>query len=122
MSQSGALVTAVLDWAQTRGIGFSRLISLGDSCDVDFGDVLDYLAADYATRAILLYMEDVRAARKFMSAARAAARSKPVPVVKSGRYAEGARAAIPILAPWPAATRWKRWLAGSRWPASAWPF
>ncbi|MYN03225.1 GNAT family N-acetyltransferase [Pseudoduganella sp. DS3] len=93
VSQSGAMVTGVLDWARSRGIGFSRFISMGDSSDVDFGDVLDYLADDGATQAVLLYVEDVRAARKFMSAARAAARSKPVLVVKSGRFAEGARAA-----------------------------
>ncbi|GAB3470646.1 bifunctional acetate--CoA ligase family protein/GNAT family N-acetyltransferase [Massilia terrae] len=93
VSQSGALVTAVLDWAKSRGIGFSKFISLGDSADVDFGDALDYLARDPHTRAILLYMEDVRHARKFMSAARAAARSKPTLVIKSGRVPEGARAA-----------------------------
>jgi acetyltransferase len=93
VSQSGALVTAVLDWAKSRGIGFSKFISLGDSADVDFGDVLDYLAGDAETRAILLYMEDVRQARKFMSAARAAARSKPTVVLKAGRAPEGARAA-----------------------------
>ena len=93
VSQSGALVTGVLDWAASRGIGFSKFISLGDSADVDFGDVLDYLANDNQTRAILLYIEDVRHARKFMSAARAAARSKPTVVVKSGRMPEGARAA-----------------------------
>ncbi|MES2758909.1 MAG: bifunctional acetate--CoA ligase family protein/GNAT family N-acetyltransferase [Pseudomonadota bacterium] len=93
VSQSGALVTGVLDWARTRGIGFSRFISLGESADVDFGDVLDYLAGDGETAAILMYMEDVRHARKFMSAARAAARSKPVVVLKAGRVPEGARAA-----------------------------
>jgi acetyltransferase len=93
VSQSGGMVTGVLDWACSRGIGFSRFISLGDSSDVDFGDVLDYLATDHETEAILLYMEDVRAARKFMSAARAAARAKPVLVLKAGRMAEGARAA-----------------------------
>jgi acetyltransferase len=93
VSQSGAMVTGVLDWAHSRNIGFSRFVSLGDSCDVDFGDVLDYLATDQGTHAILLYVEDVRSARKFMSAARAAARSKPVLVVKAGRFAEGARAA-----------------------------
>ncbi|MFC0132729.1 GNAT family N-acetyltransferase [Massilia eurypsychrophila] len=93
VSQSGALVTGVLDWARSRGIGFSRFISLGDSADVDFGDVLDYLASDGETSAILMYMEDVRHARKFMSAARAAARSKPVVVLKAGRMPEGARAA-----------------------------
>jgi acetyltransferase len=93
VSQSGALVTGVLDWAKSRGIGFSRFISLGESADVDFGDVLDYLAGDMHTQAILLYMEDVRHARKFMSAARAAARSKPTVVLKAERAAEGARAA-----------------------------
>ncbi|MET0962317.1 MAG: bifunctional acetate--CoA ligase family protein/GNAT family N-acetyltransferase [Noviherbaspirillum sp.] len=93
VSQSGALVTGVLDWAKTRGIGFSRFVSLGESADIDFGDLLDYLASDAATRAILLYIEDIRDARKFMSAARAAARSKPVLVIKAGRAAEGARAA-----------------------------
>ncbi|MGZ9074450.1 MAG: bifunctional acetate--CoA ligase family protein/GNAT family N-acetyltransferase [Burkholderiaceae bacterium] len=93
VSQSGGLTTAVLDWAHSRGIGFSHFISLGDAADVDFGDVLDYLASDPATRAILLYIESIRGARKFMSAARAAARNKPVLVVKAGRVAEGARAA-----------------------------
>ncbi|MGZ8293323.1 MAG: bifunctional acetate--CoA ligase family protein/GNAT family N-acetyltransferase [Telluria sp.] len=93
VSQSGGMVTAVLDWAKSRGIGFSKFISLGDSADVDFGDVLDYLASDADTTAILMYMEDVRHARKFMSAARAAARSKPVLVLKAGRMPEGARAA-----------------------------
>jgi acetyltransferase len=93
VSQSGGLTTAVLDWARSRGIGFSHFISLGDAADVDFGDVLDYLASDPSTRAILLYIESVRAARKFMSAARAAARNKPVLAVKAGRVPEGARAA-----------------------------
>ena len=89
VSQSGALVTAVLDWAKSRGIGFSKFISLGDSADVDCGDVLDYLGSDPETHAILLYIEAITAARKFMSAARAAARNKPVLVVKAGRAAEG---------------------------------
>ncbi len=93
VAQSGALMTAMLDWAKTHGIGFSHFISLGDAADVDFGDVLDYLASDRDTRAILLYIESVSAARKFMSAARAASRNKPVIVVKAGRFAEGARAA-----------------------------
>jgi len=93
VSQSGALVRGVLDWAKTRGIGFSKFVSLGDCGDVDFGDVLDYLASDSETKAILLYMEDVRHARKFMSAARAAARSKPTLIVKAGRAPEGAKAA-----------------------------
>jgi acetyltransferase len=93
VSQSGAMVTAVLDWAQGRGIGFSRCISLGEHADVDFGDLLDWLAVDVHTRAILLYVESVQAARKFMSAARGAARNKPVLVVKAGRSAWGQAAA-----------------------------
>lgn len=93
VTQSGALATAMLDWSNSRGVGFSHFISMGDSADVDFGDVLDYLASDGGTRAILLYMESVKNARKFMSAARAAARNKPVVVVKAGRAPEGARAA-----------------------------
>lgn len=93
VSQSGALTTALLDWARSRGIGFSHFVSLGEHVDVDFGDMLDYLASDPATRAILLYIESVTQARKFMSAARAAARNKPVIVVKAGRSEVGQRAA-----------------------------
>ena len=93
VSQSGALVTAMLDWAQGRGIGFSQVVSLGEHADIDFGDMLDWLANDVHTRAILLYIESISAARKFMSAARAAARNKPVIVVKSGRSQQGQRAA-----------------------------
>ena len=93
VSQSGALATAVLDWARTNEIGFSHFVSLGNSADVDFGDVLDYLGSDPDTRSILLYIESIKQARKFMSAARAAARNKPVIVLKAGRVAEGAKAA-----------------------------
>lgn len=93
VSQSGALTAAVLDWANANGIGFSYCVSTGDGADVDFGDMLDELASDAGTRAILLYIEAIRDARKFMSAARAAARNKPVVVVKAGRVPEGARAA-----------------------------
>ncbi|MGE4244065.1 GNAT family N-acetyltransferase [Ramlibacter sp.] len=93
VTQSGALATAMLDWAATRDIGFSHFVSLGDSADVDFGDMLDYLGSDADTRAILMYVESVKHARKFMSAARAAARNKPVILVKAGRAPEGARAA-----------------------------
>lgn len=93
VSQSGALATALLDWANSRAIGFSHFVSLGDSADVDVGDLLDYLASDAGTGAVLLYLESVKHARKFMSAARAAARNKPVIVVKSGRAPEGAKAA-----------------------------
>lgn len=93
VSQSGALATAVLDWARSRQIGFSHFVSLGDSADVDAADVIDYLAGDAGTHAILLYLEAIANGRKFMSAARAAARNKPVLIVKSGRVAEGAKAA-----------------------------
>lgn len=93
VTQSGALATAVLDWARSRSIGFSHFISLGDSADVDFGDVLDYLGSDRHANAILLYMESIQQARKFMSAARAAARNKPVLAIKAGRVPEGAKAA-----------------------------
>jgi acetyltransferase len=94
VSQSGALCTAVLDWARSRGVGFSHFVSLGNGADVDFGDVIDYLAGETDTRAILLYVESIRDARKFMSAARAAARAKSVVAIKAGRVAEGARAAL----------------------------
>ncbi len=93
VSQSGALATAMLDWAQPRGVGFSQVISLGEHADVDFGDLLDYLGSDSRTQAILLYIESIEAPRKFMSAARAAARNKPVIVVKAGRSAKGQQAA-----------------------------
>lgn len=94
ISQSGALLDAVLDWAVARHIGFSSMISMGDMADVDVGDLLDYLAADTKTRAILMYLEGITHARKFMAAARAAARVKPVVVVKAGRYASAAKAAL----------------------------
>ncbi|MFS2003471.1 bifunctional acetate--CoA ligase family protein/GNAT family N-acetyltransferase [Duganella sp. CT11-25] len=87
VSQSGALATAVLDWASLRGIGFSRVVAMGDTVDVDFGDLLDYLAADADTEAILLCIENLSSARKFMSAGRLAARGKPVIVLKVGRDA-----------------------------------
>jgi len=93
VSQSGAIMTSVLDWATARDIGFSHLVSLGDMAEVDFGDMLDFLANDVHTRAIILYIEAITSARKFMSAARAAARMKPVLVVKVGRHSERAQAA-----------------------------
>src|SRR5215468_10522411 len=93
VSQSGAIAAGLIEWSATHDIGFSAAVSLGDKVDVDFGDLLDFFALDGATRAILLYIESVNNARKFMSAARAAARIKPVVVVKSGRLAQGAKAA-----------------------------
>jgi acetyltransferase len=92
VSQSGAMITAILDWAAPRKIGFSHVVSLGDMADVDFGDMLDFLAADAHTHAILLYVEGIIHGRKFMSAARAAARAKPVLVLKAGHSAAGAKA------------------------------
>ncbi len=93
VAQSGAIVTAVQDWAEPRSVGFSHLVSLGDMLDVDFADMLDYLANDPRTEAILLYVEGIRHSRKFMSAARAAARMKPVLAVKGGRFEAGMKAA-----------------------------
>jgi len=90
VSQSGALCTAVLDWAAARGIGFSHFISLGECDDVD---VIDYLGSDPDTRAIMLYIESIHERRSFISAARAASRNKPILCIKSGRFAEGAAAA-----------------------------
>ena len=94
VTQSGAVATSVLDWASSRGIGFSKVVSLGSMSDVDFGDMLDYLALDPGTRSVLLYIEAVTHARKFLTAARMAARTKPVFVVKAGRSAAGAKAAL----------------------------
>ncbi len=94
ISQSGAVAAAALDWAHGRGIGFSHILSIGDAADVDVGDLLDYLALDPDTKAILLYVESLADARKFMTAGRIAARAKPVVVVKAGRSASGAKAAF----------------------------
>ena len=93
ISQSGAIVSGIIEWAAARGIGFSSIVSVGDQMDVDFGDLLDYFANDHKTRAILLYVESIKDARKFMSAARVAARAKPVVVLKAGRFEQGAKAA-----------------------------
>jgi acetyltransferase len=93
ISQSGALGSAIVDWAVSAGIGFSMFASLGSMIDIDFGDMIDFLGDDEATRSILIYMEGVGNARKFMSAARAFARRKPIIILKPGRFAESARAA-----------------------------
>jgi len=94
ISQSGALCTAVLDWALPNNVGFSSVISLGTSSDVDFGEILDYLVADPKTENILLYIEGIKNARRFMSALRAAARCKPVLLMKVGRHPAGEQAAL----------------------------
>lgn len=93
VSQSGAVFSAILDWAEHAAVGFSSMVSLGGAADVDFGEVLDYLTGDPETRAILLYIEGIRDARRFLSALRAAARVKPVIALKVGRHASGSRAA-----------------------------
>jgi acetyltransferase len=93
LSQSGALCTAVLDWAGEAGVGFSSFVSVGAMLDVDFADLLDYFADDDATRSIVLYMESIGDVRSFLSAARSVSRTKHVIVVKSGRHEAGARAA-----------------------------
>ena len=92
LSQSGAVCTALLDWAATTEIGFSSVVSLGGALDLDFGELLDYLVQDAETRSILLYVEGIRDARGFVSALRAAARVKPVVVFKAGRHSAGTKA------------------------------
>lgn len=98
VSQSGALCAAVLDWAQPRGIGFSCIVSLGDGVEIDFADVMDYLANDDDTKVILLHIEAIHARREFMPAARAAARNKPVLLIKGGRGRNGNGTIGPFLA------------------------
>lgn len=89
VSQSDSLGIGVLDWAYSKGIGFSYFISLGDCADIDFADIIDYLAGDPYTTSILLYIEHIQNARKFISAARSASRNKPLAVIKSGLLDEG---------------------------------
>ena len=93
LSQSGAIATSLIDWAEDNNLGFSHIVSLGDMADVDVGDYLDMLAGDPKTRAIVMYLESIPNPRKFMSAARAAARVKPVIAIKSGRHEQSAKAA-----------------------------
>ncbi|MBT8038956.1 MAG: bifunctional acetate--CoA ligase family protein/GNAT family N-acetyltransferase [Gammaproteobacteria bacterium] len=94
ISQSGALCTAILDWAENNDVGFSSLISTGIGADVDFGEILDFVAMDPATDSIMLYIEGLKDSRRFMSALRAAARTKPVVIMKSGRHEQGSKAAV----------------------------
>ncbi|MEY3106302.1 MAG: hypothetical protein RIT35_468, partial [Pseudomonadota bacterium] len=94
LSQSGAMCTAILDWAKVQDIGFSTVVSMGGAADIDFGEVLDYLATDNKTTGILLYVEGIRDARRFLSGLKAAASLKPVILIKSGRHEAGCKAAM----------------------------
>ena len=94
VSQSGALCTAILDWAVSQSVGFSHFVSIGEMVDVGFHDLIDYFGADPATACILIYMETLDEPRKFMSAARAFSRNKPIIVLKAGQSAEGAKATL----------------------------
>jgi acetyltransferase len=94
VSQSGALSAGILDWSMNKKIGFSTIVSLGNSASIDFGDILDYLALDPKTKSILLYIEGIKNPRHFMSALRSAARLKPVIVIKAGKNSAGSRAAL----------------------------
>ena len=94
VSQSGAVAAALVDGAQSSGIGFSSVVSMGAGIDLDIGEILDFLVYDPETRSILIYMEGVRDARRFISSLRAAARSKPVIVLKSGRHLQASKAAL----------------------------
>ena len=96
VSQSGALVTAMLDWADAQGIGFSNFVSLGEHADVDFGDMLDYLATDAATRAILLYIESIESPRKFMSAMPSPVSCLPFRTAITPSIASASEASIPL--------------------------
>ncbi|NRA59701.1 MAG: bifunctional acetate--CoA ligase family protein/GNAT family N-acetyltransferase [Psychrobium sp.] len=91
ISQSSSIATTMLDWANHKGIGFSHFISVGETIDLNFNELLDYLGRDPKTQSILLYIDSIKDHRHFMSAARTAARSKPIIVIKSGKTVEGAR-------------------------------
>ncbi|HOX25080.1 MAG TPA: GNAT family N-acetyltransferase [Candidatus Krumholzibacteria bacterium] len=93
ISQSGALCSSVLDWALAENVGFSHFVSIGNSLDIDFGDLIDYFGEDERTKSIVLYLESVADARKFLTAARAFARTKPIVAYKAGRFPESAAAA-----------------------------
>ena len=93
LSQSGAICSAILDWADTQNIGFSHFVSIGSMADIDFAEMIDYLGNDDRAKSIIIYMENLIHHRSFMSAARSVSRVKPIIVVKSGRSAVAARAA-----------------------------
>ncbi|MDR1999913.1 MAG: bifunctional acetate--CoA ligase family protein/GNAT family N-acetyltransferase, partial [Zoogloeaceae bacterium] len=92
ISQSGALCSAILDWAMPKSVGFSTVVSLGSESDVDFGEILEFMVADPKTENIFLYIEGIKNSRRFMSALRAAARCKPVLLIKVGKHPQGERA------------------------------
>jgi acetyltransferase len=93
ISQSGALLTAVLDWSRRENVGFSAFASLGSMLDVGWGDMIYYLGDDQHTRSIVIYMETIGDARSFLSAAREVALTKPIIIIKPGRTEQAARAA-----------------------------
>ncbi len=93
VSQSGALLTAILGWAYKERVGFSRIVSIGSMLDVDWGDILLYLGSDAHTKSIVLYAETIGNARRFVSAAREVALKKPIFIIKPGRTKEAAKAA-----------------------------
>ncbi|MEY4593431.1 MAG: hypothetical protein RIR18_2326 [Pseudomonadota bacterium] len=93
VSQSGAMCSAVLDWAKSNAVGFSTVMSIGSTADIEFGEILDYLIHDNRTHYILMYVEGIRNARRFMSALRSAARIKPIILLKAGRHESGSVAA-----------------------------
>src|SRR5207244_13342498 len=93
ISQSGALCTAILDWAQKEMVGFSIFVSVGSMLDVDWGDLIDYLGNDPRTQSVIMYMESVGDARSFLSAAREVSLNKPIIVIKAGRTEAAAHAA-----------------------------
>jgi acetyltransferase len=94
ISQSGALCSSIIDWAESRGIGFSYFVSIGSMMDVDYGDLIDYFGRDAKTSSIVVYMESIKNAKKFMSAASGFAINKPIVIVKSGRFEEGRKAVV----------------------------
>jgi acetyltransferase len=94
ISQSGAMGSAILDWAAEKNVGFSHFVSVGSMADIAFHHLIDYFGSDNRTACILIYMESLNDARKFMSAARAFARSKPIVILKAGRSKEGAKATL----------------------------
>lgn len=103
VSQSGALITAVLDWSLQENVGFSSIVSLGSMLDVSWADIIDYFGNDPKTESIALYMETIGDAHAFLSAAREVALAKPIIVIKAGRSSAAAKAAASTPAPWPEA-------------------